>query len=606
MCGIAGWIDFTRDLTTERPTVEAMTASLHRRGPDADGTWIAPHAALGHRRLAIVDLEGGVQPMTAHRRGSQAPVVLTYSGELYNFRELRDQLLARGHHFTTASDTEVVLRAYLEWGTGFIDRLSGMFAFAIWDAAREELLLYRDRLGVKPLYYHAYRGGVLFGSEPKAVLANPLFTARTSEDKLPILFNPRLAMPWETPYTDLRQVQPGHMVRVDRSGAHEAPYWRLVSQEHLDDEDTTVRRVREILEDTVAHQLVADVPLCTLLSGGLDSSAVTALAARHHSPGLRSFSVDFENAADDFRATALRPEQDTPFAWAAARHIGVDHTSISLDPAALAGVVPAALAARDAPTLGQFDASMYLLFQAIRERSTVALSGEAADEVFGGYPWFFDQATVWGDTFPWLGNAPRLTDCLAPDVRARIRPGDDERDRYATLRARVPRLTGETGLQARMREVLFLSLQGPLLYLLDRKDRMSMALGLEVRVPFCDHTLLEYVWNVPWKMKVADGREKSLLRAAVADLLPQEVLQRRKSAFPATFSPAHAKAVRAELDRVLDDASSPLAHLLDLPKVRELAAGRTEMMTMADNLHLLLPLIEVDRWMRAYDVTMTS
>ncbi|WP_405747096.1 asparagine synthase (glutamine-hydrolyzing) [Streptomyces sp. NBC_01525] len=606
MCGIAGWIDFTRDLTTERPMLEAMTGTLHRRGPDADGIWLAPHAGLGHRRLAIVDLEGGKQPMTAHRRGSEAPVVLTYSGELYNYRELRAQLLARNHRFTTASDTEVILHAYLEWGAGFVDRLTGMFAFAIWDTAREELLLVRDRLGVKPLYYYAYHGGVLFASEPKAILANPLFTARTSEDKLPILFNPRLAMPWETPYTDLRQVQPGHLIRADRSGAHETPYWRLVSQEHHEDQDTTVHRVREILEDTVAHQLVADVQLCTLLSGGLDSSAVTALGARHHAPGLRSFSVDFDGADHDFRPTALRPEQDAPFALAAAAHIGVDHTSITLDPEALTGVVPAALAARDLPSLGQFDASMYLLFQAIREQSTVALSGEAADEVFGGYPWFFDQATVWGDTFPWLGNAPRLTDCLAPDVRARIRPADDERDRYATMRARVPRLTGESGLQARMREVLYLSLQGPLLYLLDRKDRMSMALGLEVRVPFCDHTLLEYVWNVPWKMKVADGREKSLLRAAVADLLPQEVLLRRKSAFPATFSPAHAKAVRVALNRVLDDGSSPLAGLLDLPKVRELALGRTQMMTMADNLHLLLPLIEVDRWMRTYNVSLTS
>ncbi|WP_406484921.1 asparagine synthase (glutamine-hydrolyzing) [Streptomyces sp. NBC_01563] len=606
MCGIAGWIDFSRDLTLERQTVEAMTASLHRRGPDSDGVWLAPHVALGHRRLAIVDLEGGKQPMVVHPRSTGAPVVLTYSGEVYNFRELRAQLTARGHRFETVSDTEVLLHAYLEWGAAFVDHLTGMFAFAIWDAGREELLLVRDRLGVKPLYYHVYDGGLLFGSEPKAILANPLFTARTSEDKLPILFNPRLSMPWETPFTDLRQVQPGHLVRFDRAGGHESPYWRLVSREHHDDTATTAARVREILEDVVVHQLVADVPLCTLLSGGLDSSAITALAAAHQPPGLRSFSVDFQGADDDFRATALRPERDTPFALAAAAHLGVEHTSLMLDPEALPGVVPETLLARDTPSLGQFDSSMYLLFRAIRERSTVALSGEAADEVFGGYPWFFDQDTVWGDTFPWLGNSPRLTDCLAPDVRARIRPDDDERDRYATLRARVPRLPGESGLQARMREVLYLSLQGPLVYLLDRKDRMSMAVGLEVRVPFCDHTLLEYVWNVPWKMKFADGREKSLLRAAVADLLPAEVLERRKSAYPATFSPAHAKTVRAALDAVLDDGDSPLAGLLDVPRVRELAAGQGRMMTMADNLHLLLPLIEVDRWMRGYNVSLTA
>ncbi|MFC9431541.1 asparagine synthase (glutamine-hydrolyzing) [Streptomyces sp. NPDC056987] len=606
MCGIAGWIDFSRDLTLERQTVEAMTGSLQRRGPDADGVWLAPHVALGHRRLAIVDLEGGKQPMVVHPRATGAPVVLTYSGEVYNFRELRSQLTARGHRFETVSDTEVLLHAYLEWGAAFVDHLTGMFAFAIWDAGREELLLVRDRLGVKPLYYHVYDGGLLFGSEPKAVLANPLFTARTSEDKLPILFNPRLSMPWETPFTDLRQVQPGHMVHFDRVGAHETPYWRLVSREHHDDAATTAARVREILEDVVIHQLIADVPLCTLLSGGLDSSAITALAAAYQPPGLRSFSVDFQGADDDFHATTLRPERDTPFALAAAAHLGVEHTSLMLAPEALPEVVPETLTARDTPSLGQFDSSMYLLFRAIREQSTVALSGEAADEVFGGYPWFFDHETVWGDTFPWLGNSPRLTDCLTPDVRARIHPDEDERDRYATMLARVPRLTGESGLQARMREVLYLSLQGPLVYLLDRKDRMSMAVGLEVRVPFCDHTLLEYVWNVPWKMKVSDGREKSLLRAAVADLLPAKVLERRKSAYPATFSPAHAKTVRAALDAVLADGDSPLAGLLDVRKVRELAAGEGRMMTMADNLHLLLPLIEVDRWMRSYNISWTA
>ncbi|MEV2278199.1 asparagine synthase (glutamine-hydrolyzing) [Nocardiopsis sp. NPDC049922] len=606
MCGITGWIDFSRDLELERPTVEAMTRSLHRRGPDAEGIWLSSHVALGHRRLAVVDPEGGAQPMRARRRGLDAPVVLTYSGELYNFRELRTQLAGLGHHFHTSSDTEVVLHAYLEWGAAFVDRLSGMYAFAIWDAWREELLLVRDRLGIKPLYYHPYSEGLLFGSEPKAILANPLFTARTSERKLPILFNPRLAMPWETPFTGMRQVQPGHLVRIDRSGVHETPYWRLVSREHHDDHATTVRRVREILEDTVVHQLVADVPLCTLLSGGLDSSAITALASIHRPEGLRSYSVDFEGADADFRGTTLRPERDTPFALAAARHLGVDHTQVILDPAALAEIVPTTLAARDMPSLGQFDTSMYLLFQRIRERSTVALSGEAGDEVFGGYPWFFDHATVFGDTFPWLGNAPRLTDCLAPDVRARVRPEEDEKDRYLTLKARVPRLTGETGLQARMREVLYLSMQGPLLYLLDRKDRMSMALGLEVRVPFCDHTLVEYMWNVPWKMKVADGREKSLLRSAVGDLLPRQLLNRRKSGYPATFSSAHARAVRGALDTLLKNGSSPLDGLLDRDRVREFADGRTEMMTMADNLHLLLPLIEVDRWLRTYDVTLTA
>ncbi|MFD5701152.1 asparagine synthase (glutamine-hydrolyzing) [Streptomyces lasiicapitis] len=602
MCGIAGWIDFTRDLRTERQTVEAMTATLSRRGPDASGVWLSPHAAIGHRRLSVLDLEGGRQPMEAARTPGRPPVVLTYSGEVYNYRALRGQLISRGHAFTTESDTEVVLRAYLEWGAGFVDHLAGMYAFAVWDAEREELLLVRDRLGVKPLYYHPRPGGVLFASEPKALLANPLFRPRIQLEALPVLFNPRLLMPGETPLSDLHQVPPGHLVRVDRSGVHTTPYWRLVSGEHTDDEPTTAAHVRELLSGIVSEQMVADVPTCTLLSGGLDSSAVTALAAAEY-PHLTSYSMDFEDGDTDFRPTPLRPERDAPYAHAAARHIGTEHIEVLLDPSRLADAVPAALAARDLPSLGQFDTSMYLLFARIRERFTVALSGEAADEVFGGYPWFFDAATVDRDTFPWLGNGPRLTDCLAPDVRARVRPEDDERDRYATLLARTPRLDGETGLEARMREVLYLSLQGPLAYLLDRKDRMSMAVGLEVRVPFCDHRLLEYVWNVPWKMKTGDGREKSVLRAAVADLLPAAVLDRRKSAYPATFAPAHGARVRAELDALLSDPDSPLAGLLDGEAVRRLGAHSGPMMAVADTLHLLLPLIEVDRWMRDYRVT---
>lgn len=604
MCGIAGWVDFDRNLVTELATVRAMTDSLHRRGPDAGDVWVSAHAALGHRRLAVLDIAGGRQPMTATRDGHE--IVLSYSGEVYNYRELRAELVSRGHEFRTSSDTEVVLRAYVEWGAALTDRLRGIYAFAIWDGGREELLLIRDRLGVKPLYYHPYAGGVLFGSEPKAIIANPLFTARTSEQALPILLNPRLMMPGETPFTGMLQVRPGHLVRIDRSGRYESPYWRLVSHEHRDDEADTTARVRDLLTEVVEGQLVADVPLCTLLSGGLDSSAVTALAARSRPDGLRSVSVDFTGSATDFRSTALRPERDTPYALAAARHIGTDHLDVQLDPEGFQDVLPHALAARDLPTLGQFDASMYQLFGRIRQEATVALSGEAADEVFGGYPWFFDSASVWGDTFPWLGGGPRLTDLLAPDIRARIRPRDDEQDRYATLRARVPRLDDESGLEARMREVLFLSLQGPLLYLLDRKDRMSMAHGLEVRVPFCDHVLLEYVWNVPWKMKIADGREKSLLRAAVADLLPEKVLHRRKSAYPASFSPRHETRVRAELDRLLSDATSPLAGMLDVARIRAMADDTTTAMTVAGTMHLLLPLLEIERWLRAYGIPVTS
>ncbi|KZB87456.1 asparagine synthase (glutamine-hydrolyzing) [Amycolatopsis regifaucium] len=604
MCGFVGWLDYSRDLRAEQRVLDVMTDTLRERGPDDRGTWLGTHAALGHRRLAVIDVAGGAQPMKAELGPDRAPVVLAYSGEIYNFRELRTQLSALGHTFRTASDTEVLLRAYLEWGAGCVERFNGMFAFAVWDSVRDEMVLARDRLGVKPLYYAPQPSGVLFASEPKGIMANPAYRATLSADALPILLNPRLAAPGQTPLNGLREVKPGHVVKIDRRGCHEYPYWRLTAREHRDDLDTTVHNVRELLEDIVDRQLVADVPRATMLSGGLDSSTVTALAARSLNRSdegpLSSFSVRFEGEEDDFRPTALRPERDAPYAALAAKHLGTDHYDVVMDTAAVEQAIPLSRRARDLPGLGHFDASMYLMFAALRERSTVALSGEAADEVFGGYPWFHDEQTVWRDRFPWLGDAPRLADCLHPDLRKALRPAEFEADCYATLRAQVPHVAGESRLDARMREVLFFSLHGPLAMLLDRKDRMSMAVGLEVRVPFCDHRLLEYVWNVPWSMKTADGREKSLLRMAAADLLPTEVLTRPKSGYPAMHAPAHEAAIRDTVLGLLDDPASPLAGLLDHRRVRELAGGQSVTMTHVSTAHLLIPLLEVDTWMRTH------
>ncbi|MFF4041065.1 asparagine synthase (glutamine-hydrolyzing) [Streptomyces sp. NPDC001816] len=607
MCGFVGWLDFAghrRDAFDAQRVLDAMTDTMADRGPDSRGTWLGPYAALGHRRLAVIDVAGGAQPMAGPAGPGGPPVVLVYAGEIYNFRELRFQLSGLGHAFTTRSDTEVLLRAYQEWGAGCVERLNGMFAFAVWDAAREELVLARDRLGVKPLYFAPRPHGVLFASEPKGVLAHPDFAATLSVEALPILFNPRLALPGETPLRGLHEVKPGHVVRVDRRGCHAYPYWRLVSREHPHGLGATVGHVRELLEDVVERQLVADVPRAAMLSGGLDSSALAALAARgldRTGEGtLATYSVRFAGEEEDFRPTLLRPERDAPYAALAAAHIGAEHHEVVLEAAQLESALLPTRRARDLPGLGPFDTSMYTMFAAMREHSTVALSGEAADEVFGGYPWFHDTGTVWRDTFPWLGDAPRLSDCLTPAIRKEIRPAELEADRYATLRAAVPRLAGEDGLEARMREVLFLSLQGPLAMLLDRKDRMSMAVGLEVRVPFCDHRLVEYVWNTPWAMKTADGREKSLLRMAAADLLPEAVLSRPKSAYPAVHGRAWEARTRAAVTALLDDPSSPLTELLDRGRVLEMTGHGGRTMTHAGTGHLLIPLLETDAWMREH------
>jgi asparagine synthase (glutamine-hydrolysing) len=582
MCGITGWVSFDRDLSAEAATLDAMTETMACRGPDDRGVWAEGPAGLGHRRLAIIDLPGGRQPMTAAT--PHGTVALVYSGEAYNFTELRGELTTRGHRFSTGSDTEVVLRGYLEWGDAVAERLNGMYAFAVWDGRTDRLVLIRDRMGIKPLYYHPTPDGVLFGSEPKAILANPLARRRVGLDGLRELFT-MVKTPGHAVWDGMREVEPGTVVTVDRAGLRRRVYWELRTRPHEDDRATTITTVRSLLDDIVRRQLVADVPRCTLLSGGLDSSAMTALAARRLAADgekVRSFAVDFAGQADHFVADELRGTPDTPFVHDVARACGTDHQDIVLDPDALAdpAVREKVIRARDLPAgLGDMDASLYLLFKAIRERSTVALSGESADEVFGGYRQFFDEDARTADTFPWLVSFGRHfgddTDVLRPELVKDLDLETYVADGYRSAAAGVQRLDGESDFEYRMRRISHLHLTRFVRILLDRKDRASMAVGLEVRVPFCDHRLVEYVYNAPWALKSFDGREKSLLREATADLIPRSVYDRVKSPYPSTQDPRYAVALREQAKELLARPDHPVFGLVDPGRLRRIAQRDT-------------------------------
>jgi len=607
MCGITGWVDYRRDLTEERDIIAAMSATMECRGPDAGGIWCARHAAIGHRRLSVIDIEGGIQPMLA---GRDPDVVLTFSGEIYNFRELRRELASYGHAFRTRSDTEVLLRAWLQWGARCVSRLNGMFAFAVWDAESQELVLVRDRMGIKPLYYARLPDGAVFGSEPKAILAHPQVTAELDAEGIAELFAQFGARtPGHGIYRGLAEVRPGWLVRVTRSGAHAAPYWQLTARPHTDNLHTTVAAVRDLLEDIVERQLVADVPLCALLSGGLGSSTVTAMAGgsvrRHGGNALATFSVDFAGRQHDFRPGRLRSSHDEPYARRVAEHVGSRHRTILLDAADLAGSQWEPLAAHDLPATGEEYISAYLLFRAVREHAVVALSGESADEVFGGYRWYHDEAMLAAPTYPWAAGGS-WAPLLRPEVAAGARLDEYTADRYADARAEVPTLDGESQGEARIREVLYHGLTRWLPLLLDRKDRLSMAVGLEVRVPFCDHRLVEYVWNVPWLVKETGGIEKGLLRKAVADLLPAEVVCRAKSAYPASADRSYADALAAQMDELLRQPGAPLFGLVDRARLTAAVAADPAlpgMMAMRPG-PMTAPafLLDVNGWMRGYDV----
>ncbi|MEU4117142.1 asparagine synthase (glutamine-hydrolyzing) [Kitasatospora sp. NPDC028055] len=616
MCGITGWVAFDRDLTAERDVLEAMTATQVCRGPEAGGVHLEPHAALGHRRPGAAGAaDGGARPLSVEHDGRPL-AVLAFGGEVHNHRELRAELEAAGHRFRTRDAAEVVLLGYLEWGEGLAERLNGAYAFAIWDSRHEELLLVRDRLGVKPLHYHPTPDGVVFGSGAGAVLAHPAVRAVVDLDGLRELLS-LTRTPGATPYRGVHEVRPGHLVRVRRGGVTERRYWGLEAREHVDSLESTIATVRALLEDIVHRQLDSDLPLCSLLSGGLDSSALTALAAaalrRTGAGPLRTLAVDFTGRDEDLHPDPARSTPDGPYARMLARHVGAEHDVIALDAAELTELRRghAVLRARDLPGgLADLDAALLLLFRRVRERAAVALSGEAADELFGGYPWFHDPAAIAADDFPWAarldgglagpGSAPR-EQLLDADLLRKLDLAGHRRAQYRTALAEVPHLPSADPVERRMREVSYLNLTRFSGVLLDRNERMSRANGLEVRVPFCDHRLVQYVFNTPWAVKTFDGQQKSLLRAAVRDLLPAEVADRVKSPYPITADPRYPQLLRADLARLAAERTSPALELLDRRRLADALAPDTDPGSVRLGVDLAL---DLDVWLTEYRVTL--
>ncbi|WP_405497546.1 asparagine synthase (glutamine-hydrolyzing) [Streptomyces sp. NBC_00096] len=612
MCGIAGLVDYRSPAPDPRDVIAAMIRTLHRRGPDDERTWHGGPAALGTRRLSVIDVEGGGQPIV-HAPPGQPPVTLAYTGEVFNHRELRSELRSRGHEFTTTSDTEVVLHAFLEWGADCAERLLGMFAFAVWDGRSGELWLVRDRFGIYPMYYAQTPGGIAFGSEIKALLAHPAVAPEVGLEGLRAVIG-FMKPPGSGVYRTVREQLPGTVVRVAEDKVSVHRYWSLTARPHEDDLDTTVSTVRELLEDSVTRQVVSDVPLGAFLSGGLDSSALAALAVKAMRPEgrrLRTYSVGL-GEPDRFRADDIRTTPDGPYAHAMAAYLGTDHTEVGvngaalMDPAARAAV----LSARDVPTpLGDLDTSLYLLCTGFRKDCTVALTGDGADELFGGYDWFLDPSLRRTPQLPWLAYARQKAGVGAGHYASLLDPGlvgslgleEYEQDLYRTAVSEVPTLAGEAETDRDIRRMTHLNLTGYLRIILDRKDRMGMAAALESRVPFLDHRLVEYVYNVPWAMKSFDGREKSLLRAAVRDLLPPSVLYRKKAGYPPTQDPAYAAGLRAAVGRLASDAQSPLHGLLNVPAARAFAhdvAGPGARVNRA-GAELV---VQMDRWMTDYGV----
>lgn len=612
MCGIAGFIEWNRDLTKELDLVLDMTSCLEKRGPDAQGTWISGPCAFGHRRLSVMDPENGAQPMVLAEE--DATYTIVYNGEIYNAPELRKELEQRGRRFGTHCDTEVLLQAYMEWGPDCVERLNGIFAFAIWDSVRQHIFFARDRLGVKPLFYCDLDGTLIFASEPKSLLKHPKMQAAVGADGLAEIF---VIGPARTPghgvYKNMKELRPGHAMIFNRSGLQVFAYWKLQAAMHYDSVEDTAANIRNLLQDTVERQLLSDVPVCTLLSGGLDSSALTALAVNYYrrtgQGQVHTYSVDYVDNDKYFQAHSYQPGADAPWIKRMVEELETEHHWITFDTPELLKSLPDSTEARDLPGMADVDASLLLFCREIKKGATVAISGEAADEVFGGYPWFHREELLEAGTFPWSIATDLRAGLLSSEVRDWIKPEQYVAERYQEALDEVPHLQGETPEQSRMRTMSYLNITRFMPTLLDRKDRMSMGAGLEVRVPFCDHRLVDYVWNIPWEIKAIGGREKGILRKALEGVLPEDVLYRKKSPYPKTHNPEYLSAVKAEVLRILDDPSSPILPLINKPRILEIASSSESSTNLPwfgqlmSDPQLFAYLAQVNHWLSKYKVS---
>ncbi len=629
MCGIAGIVASDRLHEADGARAEAMRDVLSHRGPDDFGLFRDAHAALAHRRLSIVDLAAGHQPLS----NEDGTIWIAFNGEIYNHADLRPELEAAGHRYRTRSDTETIVHAYEQWGDACVDRLRGMFAFAIWDAPRRRLLLARDRLGVKPLYWAVADGRLLFGSEIKAILASGLIRASANEAALPELLSTRYLSGTATLFAGIDRLLPGHTL-VFRDGAiAERKYWDVPAGRgpeeiaRISDEEA-VERFKALLEESVRIRLMADVPLGMFLSGGLDSSAIAALMARMIDRPLQTFSVAFKD----------RAFSELDYARQVSSAINADAHEIVIDDGDFFGALPRLIWHEDEPIAHPSSVPLYFVSALARERVKVVLTGEGSDELLAGYGKYPRALVNWraGAAYGVLPAPLRtwIAGTLVPNLPARLAryarrsflsvPHTPEAmffDNFAAIglgrqasllspamaaRATAERAYGPSrayydapnGRSTTLDRILYADLKTYLVELLMKQDQMSMAASIESRVPFLDHRLVEFAAALPPRMKLRGFTTKWILREAVRDMLPAAILTRRKMGFPVPFG-VWMKGAWADVARdVLLDPRSRQRGIVEPAAVERLILAHTS--GAAEGADALWSLLNLELWYRTH------
>ena len=606
MCGIAGVIGFESDMREEMKICEKMQKALLRRGPDQRGIVLTEQAALIHTRLAVIDIQNGRQPMKFTEGGYT--FIIVYNGELYNTSEIRRELEA-DFEFETNSDTEVVLKSYVKWGADCLERLNGIFAFAVWEEHNKRLFMARDRIGVKPFFYWLGRDKFVFASELGALLEHPEVPRVLDENSVAELL---LIAPGRTPgnavFRDIHELKSGWCGYYSADGLKTWEYWRLRAFELNQTFDDTVENVRELVTDSICRQLISDVPVCTFLSGGLDSSLISSVAAsemKKQGKLLDTFSIDYADNEKYFKSSHFQPNSDPEYIRCMADYLGTNHHWVIVDTPELVEALTDAVDARGLPGMADVDASMLIFCREIKKFGTVALSGECADEIFGGYPWYRDENIRMTDGFPWAQSTEYRSSFIGEAYRDRINAQEYVYSAYRKTADSAEKLDSDSSVDSRMREMTQLNFHWFMQNLLDRKDRMSMYSGLEVRVPFCDYRIAEYMYNVKWEYKDYQGREKGLLREAMKEWLPEKVLHRRKSPYPKTHNPAFLNAVNSRLREIISDKNSRLTELVSRSALEKLLRCEDNIQWYGQLMNLPQTtafFIQLDYWLSKFDV----
>ena len=603
MCSICGMIDFKAKPSEE--LLSKMGAVMKSRGPDATEQFCDQNVALHHNRLSVMDPKNGRQPMKAVFEGRE--YVIVYNGEIYNSPELRKELEPYGATFKTNCDTETVLWSYIIFGNECPKKLNGIFAFAVYDLHDRKVFFARDRLGVKPFFFAENDREFMFASEIKALLKNPNISHKVDRFGLwQLIFLSPVTLSGSGVFRDIKELKPAECGEFSENGLRVWKYWSLEAKPWSGDAKLAANEVGELIADAVRRQTVSDVPLCTFLSGGLDSSVLTALAAeiyRKKGRTLSTYSFEYEGNRENFKQSLFQPQGDDEFARYLARWLMTDHTVLVAPNSEVADCLLQATDARDFPGQADIDSSLLLFCKQVKKNHTVAISGECSDEIFGGYPWFYRPEMLYRDFFPWIHEPMARANIFRNDFAHADEGFSYLSEEYKRIINDCPTLPWDSDSMRQSRIATCLSVGYFMTSLLERKDRMSMYSGLEVRVPFADHRILEYVYNVPWEIKFQNGVEKALLRNSMTKYLPEKILWRKKSPYPKTHSPEYREKVTAMLKNRLEKHGI-LADVIDKNVLESVMSGedKTWFGQLMSTPQLIAWLIQFDYWVEKYEV----